>query len=74
MLRKEFEAALGRALCDKHFCMRLLTDPADALADYGLNIEEAPALDGLRAYSLTDLTAQILHLARQTVGELKLTW
>jgi hypothetical protein len=54
--------------------MRLLTDPADALADYGLNIEEAPALDGLRAYSLTDLTAQILHLARQTVGELKLTW
>jgi hypothetical protein len=74
MLRKEFEAALGRAICDTHFCMRLLTDPADALADYGLNIEEALALDGLRAHSLTDLTAQILHLARQTVGEWKLTW
>ncbi|PWT70475.1 MAG: hypothetical protein C5B60_12100 [Chloroflexi bacterium] len=74
MLRKEFEAALGRAICDTHFCMRLLTDPVDALADYGLGIEEALALDGLRAHSLADLTAQILYLARQTVGELKLTW
>jgi hypothetical protein len=74
MLRQEFEAALGRAICDTHFCTRLLTDPADALTDYGLDIEEAVALDGLRAHSLADLTAQILHLARQTVGEVKLTW
>jgi hypothetical protein len=62
MLRQDFEAALGRAICDSRFCTRLLLDPADALADYGLEGEEAGALDGLRAQSLTDLTAQILRM------------
>ncbi|MGO8949701.1 MAG: Os1348 family NHLP clan protein [Ktedonobacterales bacterium] len=69
MLRQDFEQALGRAVCDIHFCTRLLSDPADALTDYGLGTEEATALDGLRAHSLADLAAHILHLANQTVRE-----
>ena len=68
LLRLEFEAALGRAICDSHFCARLLSDPADALTDYGLDIEEAGALDGMRAQSLGELTALMLHLARPLTG------
>ena len=74
MLRQDFERALGRAVCDAHFCTRLLSDPADALTDYGLDTEEAVALDGLRAHSLSDLAAQILRLVNQTVGEFKFPW
>ena len=66
--RQDFEAALGRAICDGHFCARLLSDPADALTDYGLDIEEAGALDGMRAHSLGELTALILHLSRPLTG------
>jgi hypothetical protein len=66
--RQEFEAALGRAICDSHFCARLLSDPADALTDYGLDIEEVGALDGMRAQSLGELTALMLHLARPLTG------
>jgi hypothetical protein len=66
--RQDFEAALGRAICDSHFCARLLTDPADALTDYGLDIEEAGALDGMRAQSLGELIAQMLHPARPLTG------
>ncbi len=74
MLRQDFERALGRAICDAPFCARLLSDPADALTDYGLGTDEAIALDGLRAHSLSDLTAQILRLINQAVGEFKFTW
>jgi hypothetical protein len=66
--RQEFEAALGRAICDSHFCARLLSDPADALTDYGLDIEEAGALDGMRPQSLGELTALMLHLFLQLAG------
>lgn len=66
--RQDFEAALGRAICDNHFCARLLSDPADALIDYGLDVEEACALDGLRAQSLGELTALMLHLSRPLTG------
>jgi len=68
MLRQDFEEALGRAICDTRFCARLLLDPADALADYGLEGEEAGVLDGLRAQSLTDLTAQILRMMMWMAG------
>jgi hypothetical protein len=68
MLRQDFEQALGRAICDSRFCTRLLLDPADALADYGLEGEEAGVLDGLRAQSLSDLSAQILRLTMWMAG------
>ena len=68
MLRQDFEEALGRAICDSRFCTRLLLDPVDALADYGLEGEEAGVLDGLRAQSLSDLTAQILRLMMGMAG------
>jgi hypothetical protein len=68
MLRQDFEEALGRAICDSRFCTRLLLDPADALSDYGLEGEEAGVLDGLRAQSLTDLTAQMLRLMMWMAG------
>jgi len=74
MLRQDFEQALGRAICDSHFCARLLSDPADALIDYGLEVEEAGALDGLCAHSLAELTAQILHMTTRIVGEFNFTW
>jgi hypothetical protein len=66
--RQDFEAALGRAICDRCFCARLLSDPADALTDYGLDVEEAGALDGMRAQSLGELMALILHLSRPLAG------
>jgi hypothetical protein len=68
MLRQEFEAALGRAICDSCFCARLLSDPADALTDYGLELEEAGALDGMRPQSLGELTALVLRLSLQIAG------
>jgi hypothetical protein len=66
--RQDFEAALGRAICDSHFCARLLTDPAEALIDYGLDIEEAGALDGMCAQSLGELTALMLRRVRPLVA------
>jgi hypothetical protein len=68
MLRQDFEEALGRAISDSRFRNRLLLDPADALADYGLEREEAGVLDGLRAQSLSDLTAQVLRVMMWMAG------
>ena len=68
MLRSEFEQAIGRAIVDSQFCAWLLTDPVDALTDYGLAAQEALSIQGLHSVSLADLVVQIASVGAQLWG------
>lgn len=56
------ERALARSIVDTRFRARLLTDPLDTLADYGLGPCEIGALADLRPRSLIEFTAHLLRL------------
>ena len=62
MSRDEWEHALVRAIVERAFRARLLTDPAGALAEYGLAAHEACLIEGAQARSLSDLAAHLLML------------
>ena len=63
MSRDDWEHALVRALVERAFRARLLADPADALAEYGLAAHEARLVEGAQARSLGELAAQLLRLS-----------
>ena len=68
MLRSDFEQAIGRALTDAQFCARLVTDPVDALTDYGLGPHEAHWLEQVQGASLADLIAQVVTVGAKIWG------
>jgi hypothetical protein len=59
MRREEWEQAIARAVVERTFRTRLLADPADALADYGLPESECSWMSSLRVRSLEHLTMQL---------------
>ena len=63
MLREEWERALTRAVVERSFRARLLTDPADTLVDYGLDAGERAQVEGIGAPLLEQLAARLLSLA-----------
>lgn len=63
MSRDDWEHALVRALVERTFRARLLADPADALAEYGLAAHEARLVEGAQARSLGELAAHLLCLS-----------
>lgn len=64
MERSSWERALARAVTDRQFRARLLADPAGALADYGLPLQDRPLVDALRTSpTLAQLAAGFLHLS-----------
>ena len=62
MRMDEWEQALARSIVDLPFRVRLLADPVDTLADYGLHPHEAHVLAGLRARTLAEFAASLLRL------------
>lgn len=67
MTRWDWEEAVARALVERSFRARLLTDPAETLLDYGLNAAQSERVAGLRAASLDGLIA----LVRRRLPELR---
>lgn len=63
MSRDQWEQAIARAVVEGTFRARLLADPADALADYGLQEGQRPVVEGMRATSLNEFAARFLHVA-----------
>lgn len=63
MLRDDWEHALVRAVVERSFRARLLTDPADALSEYGLAEIEAGLVESAQARSLHELAAHLLRLS-----------
>jgi hypothetical protein len=63
MSREEWEQALVRAVVERGFRARLLADPADALADYGLGESHQPLVASMRASTLSEFASRMLHLA-----------
>jgi len=68
MARSEFEQAIGRAATDAQFRARLLSDPVDALTDYGLHAQQAQDIDGVRYESLSELVDHLLRLGARWWG------
>lgn len=62
MSRDDWEHALVRAIVERAFRARLLTDPVGALAEYGLPAHQAGLVEGAQARSLSDLAAHLLLL------------
>lgn len=62
MSRDDWEHALVRAIVERAFRARLLTDPAGTLAEYGLPAHEARLIEGTQERSLRDLAAHLLLL------------
>jgi hypothetical protein len=62
MSRDDWEQALARAVVERAFRARLLTNPAEALADYGLRASEAHLMGGVRARTLPELAAGLRRL------------
>lgn len=56
------EQAIARSIVDTRFRARLLTDPLDTLADYGLGPHEIGAIAGLRPRTLVEFTSNLLRL------------
>jgi hypothetical protein len=56
------EQAIARSIVDTRFRARLLTDPLDTLADYGLGPHEIGALADLRPRTLVEFTSTLLRL------------
>jgi hypothetical protein len=63
MSRDDWEHALVRAVVERAFRARLLADPADALAEYGLAAHEACLVESAQACSLGELAAHLLWLS-----------
>ena len=61
MLRNSFEQALARAVVEPSFRVRLLTDPADTLGEYGLAAEDAAGFEGVTVLSLPEFSALALR-------------
>ncbi len=61
MSRDQWEQAIARAVVEAGFRSRLLADPADALADYGLRDDQRPLVDTMRTSSLSELAAWFLR-------------
>jgi hypothetical protein len=62
MRREDWEQAVTRAVIERAFRTRLLTDPADALLDYGLPEGEAGSLESIQMRSLEQLAAHLIRL------------
>lgn len=65
MRRDEWERAVARAVVETRFRVRLLADPADALADYGLRADEARQVERLQPRSLPEIAVQLDRLDRR---------
>lgn len=63
MSRDDWERALARAVVERGFRARLLADPVDALTDYGLREGQEDLIENMRAGTLGELAARVLHLA-----------
>jgi len=63
MSRDDWEHALARAVVERSFRARLLADPADALAEYGLADGEASLIESAQLRSLHELAAHLLRLS-----------
>ncbi len=61
MLRNSFEQALARAVVEPSFRVRLLTDPADTLGEYGLAPDDAIGFEGINPPSLTEFSTLALR-------------
>ena len=63
MSRDDWERALARAAVERGFRARLLADPVDTLADYGLrDARQSRAIESVRARTLGEFAARVLHL------------
>lgn len=66
MSRDEWEQAMARAAVEGAFRARLLTDPVDALSDYGLpasDIVAVSVVEAARAASLPEFVGKMLRSA-----------
>ena len=69
-MRQEWEQAVARAVVERSFRVRLLRDPADVLADYGLGEYERVRVESLHATTLEQLVGHLLqteHEAQKTL-------
>ena len=74
VLRSHFERALARAAAESSFRVRLLTDPAETLGEYGLAADDAARIERLRVHSLPEFaTAASQHLWRDLRSDLRKT-
>jgi hypothetical protein len=64
MRRDEWERALARAVVEDRFRARLLADPAETLADYGLAGREVTVLERLHPRSLPEIAMRLNRLER----------
>lgn len=56
------EQAIARSIVDTRFRTRLLTDPLDTLADYGVRPNDIGALAELRPRTLVEFASNLLRL------------
>lgn len=63
MSRDDWEQAISRAVVERAFRARLLTNPADALADYGLPPRDVHIVSGAKAASLPEFVSHVLRMA-----------
>lgn len=68
MSRDDWEQAIARAVVERAFRARLLTNPADALADYGLPARDAHIVTGAAAASLPEFVSHVLRMASRIWG------
>lgn len=69
MRRDEWERAVARAVVEARFRARLLTDPADALGDYGLHADEVRQVERLQPRSLPEMAVLLNRLDRRGWAE-----
>ncbi|HEV8190233.1 MAG TPA: Os1348 family NHLP clan protein [Ktedonobacterales bacterium] len=65
MMYQDWEQALARAVVERAFRARLLADPTDTLADYGLSAGEATLVETLHTHTLEQLTSSLSRLTRE---------
>lgn len=68
MSRDDWERAMARAAVERGFRARLLADPVDALTDYGLREGQSHMIEAVRARTLGEFAARVLHLAASPWG------
>jgi hypothetical protein len=68
MSRDQWEQALARAVVEAAFRARLLADPADALADYGLRDDQRRVVDSVHSTSLIELAHCVLRAGKHIWG------
>ncbi|HUY76731.1 MAG TPA: hypothetical protein VMV29_08155 [Ktedonobacterales bacterium] len=74
MLRNSFEQALARAVVEPAFRVRLLTDPADTLGEYGLAADDAAGFEGMNIPSLPEFSALALRRLWDDHASRDVTW